>query len=48
MIDMLPEPVFHQLVITIVIMVLVILGCACLWSGRILLKKAPIGFEEEK
>lgn len=47
MIDMLPEPVFHQLVITIVIMVLVILGCACLWSGRILLKKAPIGFEEE-
>lgn len=47
MIDMLPETVFLQLVIRIVITVVVILGCICIWCGRLLLKKAPIGFEED-
>ena len=47
MIDMLPETVFSQLVIRIVITVIVILGCVCIGCGRLLLKKAPIGFEED-
>lgn len=47
MIDMLPEPVFNRLVISIVVSVVACLGALAIGAWLWLLKRAPIGFEED-
>ncbi len=46
MINMLPETIFYQLVLSCALKVVLGVGCLLTFSGYYLVKKAPIGFEK--
>lgn len=46
MINMLPETIFYQLVLSCALEVIMVVGCVLVFSIYYLLKKAPIGFEK--